>query len=224
MLKVRDIVNRDGAIGQSVLDLPAGNGRFSEALRRDGFEVVSADINRESPDYVYVNMECDRLPFDDHSFDWVICMEGIEHILSPSTLIAELCRITKPTGCVIITTPNVQNYYSRFKFLFTGVLYMFEPETTRHPRGKEIDRGHISPMTFPSLCYLFAEHGFAVNLVAGDKFKRKIYLPIYLLLYLINITNIWRRRRKNPETEAYRYLNKPELALSRSLIACWKRT
>lgn len=223
MLKVREIVTQDGQKGQKVLDMPAGNGSFSDALRQDGFEVTSADINEERADYVYVNMEMHRLPFDDASFDWVICMEGIEHVLSPANLISELCRITKPEGRVILTTPNVQSFYSRLKFLFTGVLYMFEPETTRHPREQLVDRGHISPMTFPSLCYLFAEHDFAVDKVTGDKFKRKVYFPIYGILAIFNAVNIRRRRQRNPQVESYRYLNRRELLLSRSFIGCWKK-
>ena len=223
MRKVREILNENGSLGQTILDMPAGNGKFSESLRHDGFDVISADINQEKPHFVYANMEAKRLPFDDHSFDWTICMEGIEHVMSPSHLVAELCRVTKPTGRVIITTPNVQNFYSRLKFLFSGVLYMFEPETTRHPAGKLMDRGHISPMTFPSLCYLFAEHGFEVQQVTGDKFKRKAYMPIYALLALVNAGIVWRRKSKYPFVESYRYLNQRELLLSRSLIGCWRR-
>lgn len=213
-----------GVPGQVLLDLPAGNGKFSEALRQDGFEVVSGDINKELNSYVHVNMEAERFPFEDKSFDWVVCMEGIEHVLSPASLVSELCRITKDDGHIIISTPNVQSFYSRLKFLFTGVLYMFEPETTRHPRGSLLDRGHISPMTFPSLCYLFAEHGFSVQRVAGDKVKRLAYLPIYLLLGLITVLNIKRRLRKNPDVEAYRFMSQRELLSSRSFIGCWKKT
>jgi len=223
MKKVREILQSIGTAGQTVLDMPAGNGMFSEALRQDGFHVTSADINKERPDFVYANMEAIRLPFDDNAFDWTVCMEGIEHVLSPSHLIAELCRITKPGGRVIISTPNVQSLYSRLKFLFSGVLYMFEPETTRHPRGELMDRGHISPMTFPSLCYLLAEHGFELELVSGDKFKRKAYMPIYGLLALVNRYVLWRRKSKHPNVVSYRYLNQRELLLSRSFIGCWKK-
>lgn len=222
MAKVRDIIQRNGSAGQKVLDMPAGNGMFSQALRQDGFQVISADINEESPDFVYANMEEPRLPFEDATFDWTICMEGIEHVLSPSQLISELCRVTKPDGRVIISTPNVQNLYSRLKFLFSGVLYMFEPETTRHPQGKLMDRGHISPMTFPALCYLFSEHNFEIELVSGDKFKRKAYMPIYCLLALVSNLVLRRRRQKFPDVTSYKYLNQRELLLSRSFIGCWK--
>lgn len=220
---VRQMVHTLGKPGQRVLDMPAGNGKFSDALRADGFVVTSADINQERPDYVYTNMEAPRLPFDDHAFDWVICMEGIEHVVSPAYLVSELCRVTKPGGRVIITTPNVQNFYSRFKFLFTGVLYMFEPETTRHPRGELMDRGHISPMTLPTLCYLFDEYGLKLEQLTGDKFKRLLYAPLYALLAVINIIANANRRRKHPEVQAYHFMTHKELLLSRSLVTCWKR-
>ena len=157
MATVEKIVTREGHAGQKVLDMPAGNGLFADRLRSQGFEVTCGDINRERPDYVYVNME-QPLPFADETFDFAICMEGVEHVINPSLLIAELSRVVKKGGRVIITTPNLQNMYSRLKFLLTGEFYQYNPELAQHPRGRLIDRGHIAPMNFSTLNYIFGEH------------------------------------------------------------------
>jgi 2-polyprenyl-3-methyl-5-hydroxy-6-metoxy-1,4-benzoquinol methylase len=50
--------------GLSILDLPAGNGLLADALRGMGHAVTCADINRERPDYRYVDMT-GPLPFAD---------------------------------------------------------------------------------------------------------------------------------------------------------------
>ena len=47
------------------------------------------------------------LPFEDQEFDAVLCFETVEHFSRPEALVAELGRLTKPGGTMILTTPNV---------------------------------------------------------------------------------------------------------------------
>jgi SAM-dependent methyltransferase len=54
------------------------------------------------------NVEMDRFPYPDNSFDVVLCCELIEHLdLDPTYMLAEIHRILKPGGRILITTPNV---------------------------------------------------------------------------------------------------------------------
>ena len=46
------------------------------------------------------------LPFGDEEFDAVLCFETTEHFSDPEFLVAELGRVTKPNGTLILTTPN----------------------------------------------------------------------------------------------------------------------
>ena len=99
---------------------------LSDKLRQDGHVVVSADIKRERSEFVYANMK-DKLPFCDGDFDIVICLEGLEHLINPQFAISELCRVCRIGGRVIVSTPNVQNCYSRLHFLCKGYFYQFPP-------------------------------------------------------------------------------------------------
>jgi SAM-dependent methyltransferase len=165
-----------------ILDMPAGNGLLSEKFKSEGHEVISADINEERKDFLYVNMES-RLPFKDDEFDLIICLEGIEHVVNPANLIFELCRICKTNGRAIISIPNIQNCYSRLIFLFTGTFYQFRPENCNfQSKDYKIDRGHISPLTYFQLRYLFKEHGMTLNQISGDRYKRKLLMPIYIII------------------------------------------
>lgn len=47
------------------------------------------------------------LPFADASFDAILCFETVEHFSMPELLVAELGRVIKPDGVLILTTPNV---------------------------------------------------------------------------------------------------------------------
>ena len=168
--------------GLRVLDLPAGNGLLSDALRAMGHEVVCGDINRERADYHYVDMAA-PLPFDDASFDAALCLEGVEHLVDPVVFIAELSRVIRPGGHIVLSTPNVMNFYSRLHFLFTGAYYQFNPAAVPQvARGEAADRGHIFPLSYFQLRYLFDQNGMRVKQVLGDKYKRKALFPFYILL------------------------------------------
>lgn len=165
-----------------ILDLPAGNGLLADALREMGHFVICGDINRERPDYRYVDMAA-PLPFSDAEFDAVICLEGLEHLVDPVHLIGELARVTRARGEIVISTPNVMSFYSRLHQLFTGVPYQFNPAAAPEVAPHEAaDRGHVFPLSFYQLRYLFGQHGVAVKAVLGDRYKRKVLMPLYLAL------------------------------------------
>jgi glycosyltransferase involved in cell wall biosynthesis/SAM-dependent methyltransferase len=59
-------------------------------------------------DFIRLNVERDSFPFEDESFDVVLCCELIEHLAEdPMHMVAEINRITKWGGLLIITTPNI---------------------------------------------------------------------------------------------------------------------
>lgn len=67
-----------------------------ERLAEGGFEQV-----------VWVPLDDYSLPLADASFDSVLCFETVEHFSTPEGLVAELGRVTRPGGQMILTTPNV---------------------------------------------------------------------------------------------------------------------
>lgn len=64
------------------------------------------------------NVEKDRLPYADGSFDLVVAMEIFEHLaLDPHFFLSEACRILRPGGHVLITTPNICSHRGVQKML-----------------------------------------------------------------------------------------------------------
>ncbi len=168
--------------GLKILDVPAGNGLLADALRAMGHTVVCGDINRERAEYRYVDM-AGPLPFADGEFDAVVCLEGLEHLVNPVQLIAELSRVTRAPGEIVVSTPNVMSLYSRLHQLFTGVPYQFNPTAAPEVAPREaVDRGHIFPLSYYQLSYLFGQHGAQVKAALGDRYKKKVWMPIYLVL------------------------------------------
>jgi SAM-dependent methyltransferase len=211
--------------GLRLLDIPAGNGQVTEALRKLGHDVTPADINRRHADYVFADMNL-RLPFPDDAFDGVVCLEGIEHMLAPIQLLGELIRVTRPGGSVVISTPNIMNMYSRLQFLFTGTFYQFHP--AQNPRvgpGELRDRFHIAPCSYHMLRYHAEQFGARVASVLGDKPKRKHLMPLYLAVLAAG--KWWSRRlffarhyeqHRSQNEETYRHINSPPLLFGRSMV------
>src|SRR5689334_3336941 len=76
-----------------LLDAPAGSGALSATARDLGFTVTACDL---VPDrFAVPDLTCDAvdlngdLPYADHSFLVVTCVEGIEHIENPFHLLRE---------------------------------------------------------------------------------------------------------------------------------------
>jgi SAM-dependent methyltransferase len=229
MATVARIVN-ERSERQRILDIPAGNGLLAARLREAGHAVTCADINRAKPDYVYADLG-KPLPFPDGTFDTCLCLEGIEHVIDTWGLVSELTRITCAGGRIVLSLPNIQNVFSRTQFLCTGCYYQFTPWMGRHlAPGTAIDRGHISPLSFVQLKYLFEEKGARLASVSGDRWKKKWLIPF--LLPWIGLGWFWGRRdcaRNAVENapahrETLRQLFSAPLLFSRSIILVFVRT
>jgi len=217
--------------GQHILDLPASSGKLTRALRKQGHIVTPGDINGHEDDFVYTDMT-KRLPFEDETFDGVVCLEGIEHVLNPFLLLGELIRVSKVGGHVIVSTPNIMNMYSRLQFLFTGTFYQFHPSQL-HDYGPEeaVDRFHISPMSYHSMRYLGKHFGARVAEVRGDKVKKRMLAPLYAMISLAG--KLWSRslffsksyaqyRQRNEEI--YRHVNSWPVMTGRSIVMVFEKT
>ena len=157
-------------------------GLLADRLRGMGHTVTCGDINRERRDYHEVDMAA-PLPFADGAFDAAVCLEGLEHLVNPVGLIGELARVVHADGEIIVSTPNVMNYYSRLYQLLTGSPYQFNPAAVPEVApGTAADRGHVFPLSYYQLRFLFGHHGARVKSVLGDRYKKKVLMPLYLAL------------------------------------------
>ena len=59
----------------------------------------------------------DNIPLQDESVDVILATDVIEHLINPSNFIKEMFRILKPTGYVIVDTPNLASWHNIFALL-----------------------------------------------------------------------------------------------------------
>lgn len=99
--------------GDRVLDLAAGTGTSSAALAAKGAHVVAADFSpgmievgrsrhADNPNIEFVVADGTDLPFGDNEFDAVTISFGLRNIVDPKLALAELYRVTKPGGRIVI--------------------------------------------------------------------------------------------------------------------------
>ena len=55
-----------------------------------------------------VNLNTDRAPYPDNMFNTVVTLDVIEHMFDPISFLAELRRVLRPGGHLVLSTPNIR--------------------------------------------------------------------------------------------------------------------
>ncbi|MBN1595498.1 class I SAM-dependent methyltransferase [candidate division FCPU426 bacterium] len=101
--------------GARVLDAGCGSGYVSNGLA-SRLELVGVDIEEEAVAFcrqhrqgTFIRADLQKLPFDPDTFDLILFTNTIEHLYDPHPVLAELARILKPGGKLLVSTENCAN-------------------------------------------------------------------------------------------------------------------
>jgi ubiquinone/menaquinone biosynthesis C-methylase UbiE len=164
-----------------VLDVPTGQGALAKDIENLGFRVFAADLSCDN--IVYRNGRClgfnlsDSLPVKDESVDYVLCVEGIEHLENPFDAIGELSRVLRRNGLLIITTPNIMTVKSRLRFLIYSHFDHFRyfgplPAEAKH-RADGYEHRHVTPVSYPQMKYMLEKNGLTLQGIEASRRVRK---------------------------------------------------
>ncbi|MFY9530076.1 MAG: class I SAM-dependent methyltransferase [Candidatus Acidiferrales bacterium] len=179
------VLKRYPKSGERAIDLGAGTGRFALLLHRMGWDVIGADKDSEAfrAPIPFVKVDLDAPCFDrelgQSGFSLVTAIEVIEHMESPIGFLRNSCRLLKPGGVMVFTTPNVDSVPARIKFLLTDKIRMMDDMS---------EPTHISPVFWDLLVRqllprsglelvqhrLFPERGFQLT-------RRRFSVPVRML-------------------------------------------
>ncbi len=159
------------------LDIGSGTGELIRRLKetRSGITSFACDytdtlmkLSNQKVDIVDLNEN--RLPYQENSFDVVTATEVIEHLENPRLFIRDIFRILKPGGLCILSTPNILNLNSRLRNLWFGFPRLFGPLPVAD-RNAESCFGHISPFSYFYLLHAFRESKYKDIGVEIDKYQ-----------------------------------------------------
>lgn len=145
--------------GQAVLDVGCGGGILSEAMAHQGARVTGIDLGRESLDVaslhaleteadvsyreIAVEALADEMP---GAFDVVTCMEMLEHVPDPASVVDACIRLTGPGGHLFFSTLN-RNAKS-WLYAIVGAEYVLG----LLPRGTHDHGAFIRPSELAAWC------------------------------------------------------------------------
>lgn len=105
----------DDTQGLTCLDVGANNGVISYLLRQRGGLWHSADLDPKTVESIramvgerVVRLDGPRTPFADGQFDLVVIIDFLEHIEQDSQFVAEIRRILRPGGVLVVNVPNLK--------------------------------------------------------------------------------------------------------------------
>jgi glycosyltransferase involved in cell wall biosynthesis/SAM-dependent methyltransferase len=119
----------------------------------------------------HFNAEKDRFPYPDEHYTTVLCCELLEHLLEdPMHMMAEINRILKPGGHLVLTTPNIASLRALAAAL-EGYHPGFFPAYIRPSAAGEVDARHNREYTPREIQRLLENSGFQVALLETGEFR-----------------------------------------------------
>jgi SAM-dependent methyltransferase len=121
------------------------------------------------------------LPFPSASFDVVVSLETIEHLLDPDELLAEIRRVLAPGGYLILSTPRLDSLLVVLSLLLGEQPPGVEASSRRRYGsrfGEHRPSGHVHVFTKRALVEALAANGFAVDGYGEGRFSSSWWLAV----------------------------------------------
>jgi len=173
-LRLQWVDNHVGLAGKKVVDVGCGGGILAESMAERGAQVTGIDLSEKAlkvarlhlletgqrVDYQYVAAE-EFAARHEGEFDAVTCMEMLEHVPDPASIVQACARLIKPDGWVFLSTLN-RNPKS-YLFAILGAEYLLNmlpkgthdwakfikpAELARHARGAGLEAVDIMGLTY----------------------------------------------------------------------------
>ncbi len=167
---------------KSVLDIACGEGYGAALIGKYAQKVYGVDIDEACINWAiehygptnnkldFKKGSADRIPLADNTVDVVISFETIEHVDATiqQVFMAEVKRVLKPDGILIISTPNTVNYSARYEHHNE-----FHEKEFQKEEFHEFLKGHFN------YAYHFEQGYEIVSTISGTDLKNIKELRVY---------------------------------------------
>jgi 2-polyprenyl-6-hydroxyphenyl methylase/3-demethylubiquinone-9 3-methyltransferase len=181
-LRLEWIHAKANIIGKKVLDVGCGGGILAESMAKKGATVTGIDLSDKALKVAKlhsletgVNLTYEKVAVEDlaerapGSFDVVTCMEMLEHVPNPASIIAACSTLVKPGGQVFFSTLNRNPKAYLFAILGAEYLLRMLPkgthdyakfitpaELSRYIREAELDINGFKGMSYNPLTQIYS--------------------------------------------------------------------
>lgn len=145
-----------------VLDIGCASGYFAKKLKKKNCRVWGIDSDREAlneasrfcDEVKTVNLEnIKEIPFK-RKFDYILLLDVLEHLKNPNNIMTAAKNSLKPTGRIIISTPNIAFLSIRLALLFGKFNYQ---------KMGIMDENHLHFFTKKTLMKLISDSGLKLE-------------------------------------------------------------
>lgn len=179
---------------KKLLDVGCGGGVFSESMAANGAQVTAIDLAQESLDVAklhlyesnhsidYINQTVEDFAKDhENSFDVIVCMEMLEHVPDPQSIVDACAKILKPGGWLFLSTINRSSKAMMLGIFVAEHVIRIVPKGTHHYdqliKPSELSKGvEKAGLTVKDIC------GMKYNPLSGKAWLEQHDVSINYLL------------------------------------------
>ncbi len=200
-----------------VLEFGCATGYMTEALKRQGCKVFGVEMDEESASkarefaeqLIVGDLDSDELWADmPEDFDAMLFGDVLEHLRDPVSVLRKARPLLKPSGCIVVSLPNVAHGDVR--------LALLQGEFPYRSAGL-LDSTHLHFYTRDSAFGLLHDGGFVVTEV------ERVPMPLFGTEVGVRPENfdpdLVKQIREDPESETYQFVVKAVLDNGDSSVA-----
>jgi len=174
-LRLEYILRHTVLVGKKVVDVGCGGGILTESLAVAGARTTGIDLGEAALEVARLHALESGIEIDyqlnsaeafaavhDSQFDIVTCMELLEHVPDPSSIVAACSRLVKPGGIIFYSTLN--RNYKAFTLAIVGAEYLLH----KLPKGTHQYGRFIRPSELAVWC---RDSGLTVNNLSGMQYN-----------------------------------------------------
>jgi 2-polyprenyl-3-methyl-5-hydroxy-6-metoxy-1,4-benzoquinol methylase len=153
------LINSQSQKGK-ILDIGAGVGDFLLTAKNDGWEIIGTEPSEKARNIASqkgISFVSSIAEIESHSLDVITLWHVLEHVPNLQEQIAELKRLIKPNGTIIIAVPNFKsfdaNYYGKFWAAYDVPIHLWHFSKTAIQKlfaQQQLDVKEVLPMKFDS--------------------------------------------------------------------------
>lgn len=158
-----------------VLDVGCATGLLGQRLKKEknsqflaGIEAdpeLASEAEKCYDKVIVTNLEgLTPLPFEEESFEIIVCADVLEHLKDPLEVLRKLSRYLKKNGFFLISVPNIAFVTIRLNLLFGRFDY--------NQKGGLLDSSHLRFFTRNSLRKMLKDADLGIDFVRGYNLVR----------------------------------------------------